>query len=453
MSGAEEVRHRLGHRLRTRAGIGDGDRLVAAVSGGLDSVVLLHLLRFTPGLPDLRILVAHVDHAMRPSSAADAAWVRGLARAWNLPFRTTRLDPPPTTESAARRARYAFLTDVMEEEEAQRILTAHHADDQAETVLFRVLRGTGIRGLAGIPEHRGPVWRPLLPFRRSELEGYARAVRLGWREDPSNRDRSFTRNALRHEVIPALESGVAPGARRALISLARHARQDEEAWTSLLPDLLEPLHVRREEGRISLSWDGLQSYHPAVRARLLRRLARALGPPLKEAGTRAALEFTSGGSSGQERHLSGALAIRREFERLLLVRTGAPEDDHSVSISGPSAGAGRLEVGGKLFDVSWGSRLRSGRWQEAFSVEGIRFPLTVRGWAPGDRLRLTYGTKKLKQVFLEARTPASDRHRVPVVVDAAQRVMWVAGVARSCLARPETGVEVIHIAINDAGTD
>jgi len=453
VSARGDVPRRLRERVEARSGLADGDAVVVAVSGGLDSVALVHLLRFTPGIPKLRLVVAHVDHAMRPSSADDAAWVRGLARAWGLSFQAVRLDPAPTSESGARRARYAFLRDVRERENAALIATAHHADDQAETVLFRVVRGTGIRGLAGIPERRGHLWRPLLPFRRSELEAYAHAAGLGWRDDPTNQSLDFARNALRHRVLPSLESMVAPGTRRALIGLARRARQEEEAWASLVPRLLEGLDVRREEGRVSLSWKALEAYHPTVRTRLLRTLARTLGSPLDEAGTHAALEFTSRGKSGRERHLSGGLTVRREFERLLLVRTGVPDDDRTVLIQGPSAGDGRLVVGGKPFHVKWGSGSPPGGWQEAFSVEEVRFPVRVRGWAPGDRLRLSYGTKKLKKVFLEARTPVGDRHRVPVVVDAAGRVMWVAGVARSCLARSAQGQEALYIAITDVDTD
>jgi tRNA(Ile)-lysidine synthase len=340
-------------------------------------------------------------------------------------------------------------------EAAALVLTAHHADDQAETVLFRALRGTGIRGLAGIPELRGPYWRPLLGFHREELETYARAVGLRWRDDPSNRDVRFARNELRHRVLPFIEAGAAPHARRALLGLAHRARQEEEGWESLLPGLFESLDLEREEGRISLLREALLRHHPAVKARLLRALARELGGPLQESGTRTALEFTSSGSSGQERHLSGTLSIRREFERLVFVRGRSPEGDRSVMISGPGTGTGRLVVGGRAFDVRWGEGFPPGRgsWEEAFALGDIRFPLQVRGWAPGDRLRLAYGTKKLKKLFLEERIPAGERHRVPVVVDASGAIVWVAGVARSSLAAPASEGGSLQIGIADAETD
>ncbi len=453
MSTERELAGRFRDAVRAAPGPGEGETLVVAVSGGLDSTVLLHLLRFTPGLPALRLVAAHVDHAMRPSSAPDAAWVRGLCRAWDVACMSTRLDPAPTSEAEARRARYAFLKEVVDQEGAVSIATAHHADDQAETVLFRALRGTGIRGLAGIPRRSGRAWRPLLPFRRVEIETYAREVGLRWRDDPSNRDVGFARNALRHRVLPALEAGPAPRARHALVQLAERARENEDAWESLEPVLLDPLEVERGEGRVSMRRDALLRYHPAVGARLLRALARELDHPLSEAGTRAAVEFTSHGSSGRARRLSGTLTLGREFDRLVLAEVGADGPDRRVVIQGAASGSGRLRVGGRPFTVTWGSEPVQARWSEAFSLEEIRFPVVVRGWAPGDRMRFAYGTKKLKKLFREARVPVGDRRCRPVVAHGSGAVLWVPGVARARPARSVSGEDVLRIAIVDADAD
>src|SRR5690606_38570557 len=149
-----------------------------------DSVVLLHLLRC--GRRRDALYAAHLDHGMRPDSADDAAWVAGLCRAWGVPLVTERAAQLPRSETEARAVRYAFLESAADRLGADRIATAHHADDRIETVLARLARGTNVRGLAGIPIRRGRYVRPLLRYRRREIEAYARAVGLRWREDPTN---------------------------------------------------------------------------------------------------------------------------------------------------------------------------------------------------------------------------------------------------------------------------
>ena len=445
---------RFAEHLVGPRGLKGGETLVVALSGGVDSVVLLHLLRFTPHLPALTLVAAHVDHGMRPDSEGDASWVAGLCHAWNVPAEVRRLDHPPATEAEARTARYAALEEVRVAHQAQRVLTAHHADDQAETVLFRVLRGSGLRGLQGIPERRGPaLWRPLLPFTRDEIVAYARSVGLSWREDPSNVG-GYARNVLRHQVLPLVEATVAPGARRALRGLARRARDDEAAWRSLEPGILTQVGVRDEPDGYSLDRSALLTLHRAVRARVIRGLVRRLGGGLDDAGTRLAVEFTSSGTSGGKLSLGGGIWLGRELERLVVLRGEVPPQDSPATVPGPGKGEDRALLGGRAYNVDWdvawsGSPLAGGEW---FDTSGVAFPLTVRGWQPGDRIRLAYGSKKLKKVFLEARIPAGDRPRTPVLVDASGAVLWVPGVARSVQGTSGDGPR-IHIRVTHADSD
>src|SRR5215213_7551113 len=253
--------------MRSLENVPPGAHLLAAVSGGADSVVLLHLLRFELGAA---VTAAHFDHTMRPGSAADAAWVKGLCAAWGVPLVGVRAERPPRSEAEAREARYAFLEEARERAGAEWIATAHHADDQAETVLFRVLRGTGVAGLAGIPEidQAAGIVRPLLPFWRAELRRYARAHRLRWREDATNLVADPARNRIRLELLPRIEKTVAPGARRALVRLAALAREEEGAWERLLEAEMDAL-AREEDGAVLLVRERLAGYDSPVAARLL----------------------------------------------------------------------------------------------------------------------------------------------------------------------------------------
>jgi tRNA(Ile)-lysidine synthase len=239
-----------------------GNTVLIAVSGGLDSVVLLHLLHSVREDMKLHLHVAHFDHRMRSASASDAAWVLQLAEDLQVGCTVGSAFAAPRNEEEARALRYDFLERIAVTVAADRIATAHHADDQAETVLFRVLRGTGVDGLAGIPERRGRIVRPLLPFRRSELKEWAEEQELDWREDPSNATRVYARNRIRLDV-PQLETEW-PEVRRALTRLARTAARSREAWENALGEIEKSVILSEDTGIIELARGALLEYHPEI---------------------------------------------------------------------------------------------------------------------------------------------------------------------------------------------
>jgi len=345
--------------------------------------------------------------------------------------------PPPGSENEAREQRYRFLLEARVGEGAKWILTGHQGDDQAETVLFRAVRGTGLKGLAGIPRDRHPgIYRPLLPFSRPEILQYAVTCGIRFRQDPTNRDTSFSRNLIRHTVLPALEANVAPGARDSLRRLARLARENEAGWESLLPGLLQGVLLDKGEGPFVVR-SGLQAYHPAVQSRLLREILRRQGILLDEAGTRLAVEFTRTGVSGGSLPLPGNFRLVRELDGFRILseeahRTSGMDTPGALTIRSPENGVGELKVGGATYVVAWGESAPEGcEWVVELPSGAARFPLSWRGVRPGDRIQLAYGTKKLKKLFLEARIPARLRARFPVLVDGDGRVLWVPGLATS----------------------
>lgn len=427
--------------------------VLVALSGGVDSVVLLHLLRFGAARPPL--VAAHFDHAMRPGSGADAAWVAGLCRAWAVPLASGRAPAPPRTEAEARAARYAFLEEAAAQAGAAAIATAHHADDQAETVLFRAARGAGLRGLRGILPQRDRVVRPLLPFTRSEIEAYARAAGLRWREDPTNAARAYARNRIRAEVLPALEE-VVPGAARALARLAGQARAAERAWDELLDGLLAGVLLADSPEAAEVARDRLLAYPSEIQGRVLRHLLRRHGFAPGWAGTRAAVEFITSGASGRGLRLSGGVRLEREFDRLLVrwpVAAGPAE--RTARIEGSGGGEAEATVGGCRRVVRWGATSPGADAAdgavEGFDPTAVRFPLELRGWRAGDRIRLPGGTKKLKKLFAERRLGRGARARAAVLAEANGRVLWVVGVARAPIAQPVPGRPALHVTVSDVG--
>ena len=457
--GTDDLSGRFRDHVAREGLLSDGDHVLVALSGGLDSVVLLHLLRFHPPVRKLRITAAHLDHRMREGSAADARWTAGLARAWQVPLVSGIAQPVPSSETEAREARYAFLRRVAAAGDIDRIATAHHADDQAETVLFRVVRGSGPTGLAGI-RASGPdgLVRPLLPFWRDEIERWAVESGLRWREDPTNAHVTYARNVLRQEILPRLEADVASGAREALVRLARLAEHEDQAWKSLLPGLLSGIVDSADERRIVVSRPAFVAYHPAVRARLLREIVGRFGVVLDEAGTRVAEGFAASGASGRGVDLAGNITVRRDFDRIVFeVRSadeGATPMEGGLVIRDPGPGTGRLDLGGRCLDVRWspGGPVE-GPLTARFAMDTLVFPLRLRGWHPGDRIRLGYGEKKLKKLFAEARVPARERWTRPLLLDASGEVLWVPGLARSARTPRDEAGESLTLRIDDARED
>jgi tRNA(Ile)-lysidine synthase len=417
--------------------------VIVACSGGLDSMVLLHLLRFAGLISGAQALVvAHLDHGMRGGSGADARWLGGVCEAWNVRLFSERLEHAPTSEAEARSARYAFFESVRRTTAATWILTAHHADDQAETVLFRVLRGSGIEGLKGIPAIRRPgIARPLLGLWREDLEAYAAAAGLRWRHDVTNDHLGYARNVLRHEIVPVVEARVAHGARRALVRLADVAAQDEAAWTEAFPAILAPLDVCEVDGETSFSVAAMRALGRGLRSRVLRQLAESVGRTLDHASTRRASAFVDDARSGTSIELGGGVALRRDLDRLAMGPVSVATTDQPLEIGSLAPGAGCAVLGGRSIPVSWSigptpathHSADRGSHVERFSAAALDLPLTVRSREAGDRIALPGGTRKLKKILLEARIPSSTRDAVPVVVDRTGRVLWVVGVARTHL--------------------
>ncbi|HEX5869295.1 MAG TPA: tRNA lysidine(34) synthetase TilS [Longimicrobium sp.] len=428
--------------------------VLVAVSGGCDSVSLLHLFRFAAEDDGLRVTAAHFDHGMRPGSERDAAWVRGLCGAWGVPLMEGRAETPPRTEEQARDARYAFLRRAQAEVGADFLATAHHADDQAETVLFRVLRGTGLPGLAGIrPRDETGLIRPLLPFWRAEIVRYARAAGLAWRDDPTNALADPARNRIRLRLLPEIERHLAPGARRSLARLAELAREDAQAWDAVLAPVLADV-LREEDGALVLVRERLAVYDWRVAARVLRAALRRVGVRPDRAGTRLALQFISHAPSGRTCTLPGGVRITTEFGLARLERAAEPAPsappDEPLVIERAQAGEARFRVGGAEWTARWRAEgedgVDDGRTMR-MAIDRVRFPLTLRARAPGDRVRTRAGTRPLKKLLGEARVPLRKRGTLPVLADAAGAVLWVPGVARAEGCAPAPGEPSITLSV------
>jgi len=429
-----------------------GLRLAVGVSGGADSVALLRALHAQSAVLGLVLHVAHLHHGLRgPEANADQEFVRALATQLALPFHASQVDTPSeaarageSIEEAARRLRYQWYRQLLSKIQLDAVATAHTRDDQAETVCAKFLRGAWTEGLGGIhpvvvfPE--GRILRPFLAATRAEVEAYLTTLAQPWREDSSNRDLAFTRNRIRHELLPLLETWN-PRLRDHLAQMSVLAR-DEEAWwqtelARLAPQILLAGKPVRGGGRASgtglaLDVTRLAALHPALQRRLLRHAAQQLGSALDFPSTEAIRTLALEGRAGQRREL--ALALRAERTPRELRLTSEPA-------STPPAGAAipdyTTQIPGEIVAPAFGLRLRIdfAPFPPADSAPTAR----LRSWKPGDRVRLRYSgaPHKVKEVLERLRVTGTSRALWPVLeIDG--HIVWMKGVELE----PERGIAV-----------
>ncbi|MEX0692574.1 MAG: tRNA lysidine(34) synthetase TilS [Gemmatimonadales bacterium] len=280
---------------------------LVAVSGGPDSIALLRLLTQVAGDLGLTLEVAHVDHGIHPDSAAWAGAVTALSASLGVPVHVEQLHlGAGASETVARDARHAALERLRQARAARYIVTAHHADDQVETVLFRALRGSAPAGLAGIPAVQGALVRPLLPFRRDDLAPYA----AGAVTDPANADPAHDRSWIRAVVLPLLRERFGGRVDTNLLDLARHAAEDRAAW-DLATALVPGLRAEVEQGSVRVNREAVARLPAPLAAQILRTLARQAGLTLRPRHAARLVVFAGGVEGGRSLELGQGIAADR----------------------------------------------------------------------------------------------------------------------------------------------
>jgi tRNA(Ile)-lysidine synthase len=439
-----------------------GMRLCVGLSGGADSVALLRALAERSGERGLVLHAAHLHHGLRGDEAdGDLEFCRDLAAQFDIPFHEARIDtaaearPNPAAgksaesiEEAARRLRYSWFRELVSKGPLHAVVTAHTLDDQAETVLAKFLRGAWTEGLAGIspilefPE--GKILRPLLAVTRTEVEAYLHSLGQPWREDSSNRRLSFTRNRIRHELLPQLEKWN-PRLREHLAQMAILAG-DEEAWwqqelARLAPQLLLPGKPVRGGGRagsagLSVEISRFAPLAPALQRRLLRCAARQLGAAPDFAATEILRTLALTGRAGQKCELAGLHAERSPRElRLepgLAPALEQPPSEYTVPVPGAiEAPAFGLRLRVETSHVPGEPKMETSRHGPS---------AILRNWSSGDRVRLRHsgGPRKVKEILERLRVTGSARALWPVL-ELDGRIVWM----KSAELEPEPGLAVI----------
>ena len=434
--------------IRRHALVPRGGRVVVALSGGPDSVALLDVLRTLEQTGDLAVVAAaHFNHHLRgDASDQDEAFCRELARRLGVPLevghgdvRAAARDQKRSIEDAARRLRYAFLESAADRLAADAVAVGHSRDDQAETFLLRLIRGSGTRGLGAIRPTAGRIVRPLIDTGRAELRQYAAERGLSFRDDESNADVTVPRNRVRHELLPYLQREFSPGIVRVLAREAALARDDEDRLEKEAIDLGASIVLVDTAGqRVSVDTAALAGAHPALKSRVARH---ALGHFGREAfigfeHVERFLDFIGQGHRGdllslpaqQAVHTGAAVELRPSPVR------SRPRTPIAPAIRVPLAVPGEATAGDWCLTSQRPSdtALHTSTMEPhlTVSVRGIEGGLAVRFRRPGDRFEppgLGGRTKKLQDYFVDRKVARMERDRLPLVVDAADRIVWVVG--------------------------
>ena len=412
-----------------------GQRVAAAVSGGADSVALALWLRAHHDCEPNRVRfvgLIHVNHKLRGAeSDRDEAFCRALAERLGVPIDV--IDAPVSTtagrspESAARALRYRAFAAAAERLEATRVATAHTADDQAETVLMRLLRGAGSRGVSGIRAERGLYVRPFLACRRTEVRKMLVFLGESSCEDSTNADRSIMRNRVRHDLLPVIEQ-LAPGGVAALARAATLAADDENVLDRLAVESAVSIVLHAGPAAADLDRDGLRKLPPAIARRVLRRVLENVAPhaPWRADHFEAILRLAARRTGGGSLDLPGVRVERVSNVVRVRAGTGAPVAAFAYTLA-PGGEVVVAEAGLRLTASDPGGASETADEAYLMQVPVTAFPLTVRNRRPGDRVALSGGTRKVQDLMVDAKIPRSERDRVALIVAAGGQILWVIG--------------------------
>lgn len=420
-----------------------GETVIAAVSGGADSVVLLHLLLELSKEMGLHVIVAHMDHGLRgKESRRDHDFVRDHAKSLGLEFTSARLEKGAlkgsggSAQVAARLKRYAFLEETASKYKAQRVALGHTADDQAETVIMRLLKGSSLSGLSGIPPKRGIFIRPLIQSSRSSVEEYAKELSIAFVTDSTNLTPKYLRNSVRLELIPYLEKKYNPSIKEALARTSLVLSCDDDFMEKAASRAFSSALIEQKTGAVVLDRDKFLRMHRALCARVFLMAVHSLGVEADSACVHvdAFLGLLNNKAPNASISLPGGVCARREYKKLVVERQAPVKGLRETSMKIPGTtvikGAGTIEARITRPPKKFTTGIETAWFDyDALLKAG---EVSARQASAGDRMvpfGMT-GRRKLKDIFIDAKVPLAQRKTTPVVI-AGGHILWVAGLRQS----------------------
>lgn len=442
--------------------IKEGDTIVAAISGGPDSLALLHYLSELKQSLSLTVIPASIDHGLRgEESREDVAYVAEICERLRLPVEKITLDVGSYmkknsmgTQEAARILRYKALAEVMYTYEADSLALGHHGDDQVETLFMQLTRGASPSGVTGMPVTRkfagGQIIRPLLEMTKEELERYCRDAGLTPRYDPSNEETAYTRNAFRHRLIPFLKEQN-PKLHTHIQAYSERKMEDETFLLEKASEIMEELSF--SEGRAEASISSLQRYPIALQRRAFHLILNYLYNGQTENITYVHedlfLRLMDGDRANSTLNFPKDLHIIREYDKILFTFEDPEPASYRLELQ---PGESVLLPGGDGLAADFVTGAEEVSPNEFICDEShVSFPLIVRTRRDGDRMKPAgmKGTKKIKDIFIDCKVPLREREDWPVVTDSDGTVLWIPGIKKAAV--EQTTGSLIRVTYNRAG--
>lgn len=453
--------------LNERRLVSENDRIIVALSGGADSICLLDILYKLKKKYGFILYAAHLNHQIRGVQAhRDVLFCADICDRLEIPFFVKSVNVPSyaeekkmTMEEAARECRYRFLLDLKSELKADKVAVAHNMDDQVETILMRIIRGTGLYGLKGM-DYRlsNGVIRPLLDIGKTEIIDYLKQCNLSWCDDGTNEETVYTRNKIRLHLLPLMEE-FSPKVRESIVRMSTSLREDSFHMESAAYELFRESSYLSDKV-VKLDCDILCQHSPSMKKREIRYAIKEVRGSLK--GIESihlddVLSLTENPKSQARLDLPGGLKIYKKQNFLYFTMEELKETEIAFTYSlGKNDRVYISELGMEITTKTIAKAkclvLPTGQYTKAFDLDKIKGTIIVRNRQVGDKIRPMGlgGTKKLKNIFIDEKIPIEQRDRVPIITDSEDNIIWVVG---SCISEDfkidENTKNVIRIGVKE----
>ncbi len=419
--------------IRTYKLIEPKDKIVLGISGGPDSVTLLHILSRLKETMDIEIYAAHLNHQMRGiESQKDALYVSEICKEMNIVYFLKSIDVPTyckenglSIEEGARKLRYEMFDEIKEKTKSNKIAIGHNLNDQAETILMRMMRGTGLQGLRGIEYHRNDgVIRPLLDIDRSDIEKYCEQHQLNPRIDHTNLESIYTRNKIRLELIPYMQDNFNPNLIESISRMSSNLRDDSDYIEDKAKIEFDNIAVF-ESDSVELDVEKYTRLHNAIKVRVLRLgIKQVLGDTnfIDQKHIDDIIELEKENKINKQINLPRGLFVYRKQNTIILTTKEIVNEEIEFCYNIPNNGFVKIKELGTVIEtqtmtIDRYKSMKSDKQSKGFDLNKIKGGLTVSNRRQGDKIKLAMGTKKLKSLFVDLKIPREERSKVPVIRD------------------------------------